>query len=30
VAGLLTHGVSREHRVSWGYMERLGIPRDVR
>lgn len=24
-AGLLAHGVSREHRVTWGYMQRLGI-----
>ena len=30
VAGLLDHGVSSEHRVSWGYMERLGIPRKAR
>lgn len=30
VAGLLAHGPSREHRVSWGYMERLGIPRAAR
>ncbi len=28
--GLLAHGASPEHRVSWGYMERLGIPRNAR
>lgn len=30
VAGLLAHGASSEHRASWGYMERLGIPRKAR
>jgi ribonuclease HII len=25
LAGLIAHGVSREHRVTWGYMQRLGI-----